>query len=243
MAHDIPLYYARGVRHFHYMHVSTRLPGFKRLTDYLLGKLLWDPQADVQAVTNQYFQDFYGPAAGSMRELYGHLEEGMSSIHQWKSDRQKLTDRINRDLDPLFPLKHLQLAASEPGPADRGVPLEKSVGELQACRKIMDRVLGEARRSDLRARLVEDDRNLRYAEATVSLYYLTARAILARRAGDQAEAKRLFVQTLPHVKALRGETGIVASSASHANAADGMEASLMETGWKRLGAELGMPQP
>jgi hypothetical protein len=45
------------------------------------------------------------------------------------------------------------------------------------------------------------------------------------------------------VKALRSETAIVASSASHANAADGMAASLIETGWKRLGAELGMPQP
>ncbi len=203
---------------------------------------MWDPQADVHAVMNEYFRDFYGPAASAMRELYGHLEEGMSSIHQWKSDRQKLTDRINRDLDPLFPLKHLQLATSEPGPADRGVPLEKSVAELQTCRKIMDRVLGEARPSVLRDRLLEDDRNLRYAEATLSLYSLTARAILAKRAGDLEGAKRLFVETLLHVKALRAETEIVAGSASHANAADGMTASLIETGWKRLGAELGMPQ-
>ena len=243
MAHDIPLYYAHGVRHFHYMHVATALPGFKRLTDYVMGRLLWNPQADVPAMTNEYFRDFYGPAAGAMSELYGHLEEGMSAIHQWKSDKQKLTERINRDLDPLFPLKHLQLAASESGPVDRGVPLQQSVEELQACRRILDRVLGEAKAPVLRARLLEDDRNLRYAEATVNLYYLTARAILARRAGDQAEAKRLFVQTLPHVQALRGETAIVASSASHANAADGMAASLIETGWKRLGAELGMPQP
>ena len=189
---------------------------------------------------NEYFRDFYGPAASAMSELYGHLEEGMSSIHQWKSDRQKLTDRINRDLDPLFPLKHLQLATSEPGPVDRGVPLEKSVSELQACRKIMDRVLGETRASVLRSRLLEDDRNLRYAEATVNLYYLTARAILAKRAGDLAEARRLFGQTLPHVEVLRAETAIVASSASHANAADGMAASLIETGWKRLGVELGI---
>jgi hypothetical protein len=225
------------------MHVSTQLQGFKRLTDYLLGKLLWDPQADVQAVTHEYFRDFYGPAASAMSELYGHLEEGMSPIHQWKSDRQKLTDRINRDLDPLFPLKHLQLTASEPGPADRGVSLETSVAELQACRKIMDGVLGEARSPVLRPRLLEDDRNLRYAEATVSLYYLTARAILAQRQGDLAEARQLFVQTLPHVKALRGETAIVTSSASHANAADGMAASLIETGWQRLGAQLGVPQP
>jgi len=219
------------------------LPGFKRLTDYLLGKLLWNPQVDVQALMSEYFRDFYGPAAVPMRELYGRLEEGMSSIHQWKSDRQKLTDRINRDLDPLFPLKHLQLATSEEGPADRGVPLEKSVEDLQACRTILDRVLGDARTPVLKARLAEDDRNLRYAEATVNLYDLTARAILARRAGDLVQAKRLFARTLPYVKALRAETAIVASSASHANAADGMAASLIEAGWKRLGDELGMPQP
>jgi hypothetical protein len=122
-------------------------------------------------------------------------------------------------------------------------PPETSVAELQKCRRIMDRVLGETRLPVVRRRLLEDDRNLRYAEATVGLYDLTARAILAQRPGNVAEARRLFEQTVPHVKALRAETGIVASSASHANAADGMAASLIETGWKSLAAQLGVPQP
>lgn len=240
MAHDISLYYARGVRHFHYMHVSTSLPGFKRWTNYLLGRLLWNPQADPQALAEEYFRDFYGKAGGDLRELYGRLEEAMSSIHQWKSDRQRLTDRINRDLDPLFPLKHLQLSSMAPDSLDRGVPLERSVEELKACRQIMDRVLRSARTPLLRTRLLEDDRNLRYAESTVSLYYFTAHAILARRAGDLENAERWFAQTLPHAKALQGETAIVQSSASHANAADGLQASLIEPGWKRLGADLGL---
>ncbi|MEK7406187.1 MAG: DUF4838 domain-containing protein [Acidobacteriota bacterium] len=239
MAHDIPLYYARGVRHFHYMHVPTSLPGFKRWTNYLLGRLLWNPKADPQALADEYFRDFYGKAAGDLGELYGRLEEAMSAIHQWKSDRQRLTGRINGDLDPLFPLKHLPLSRPAPDSLDRGVPLERSVEELKACRAIMDRVLGSAQTPLLRARLLEDDRNLRYAESTVSLYYFTARAILARRAGDLENAKSWFAQTLPHAKALQGETAIVQSSSSHANAADGLQASLIEPGWKRLGAELG----
>lgn len=240
MARDIPLYYSRGVRHFHYMHVVTQLPGPKRLNDYLLGRMLWNPEADAQAFMSEYFRDFFGAAADSMRELYSHLEEGMSAIHQWKSDRRRLTDRINRDLDPLFPLKHLQLETAEQGPADRGVPLAKSVEELRMCREIMNRVLSRPQTPVIRRRLIEDDRNLRYAEATVQLYERTARAILAMRAGRSAEAKRFLEQTVPLVKALRAETALVQASSTHANAKDAMDASLIESGWNRLASELGV---
>ena len=242
MAHDIPLYYEQGMRHFHYMHVATSLKGFKRLTDYTLARLLWNPQASMESLLDEYFRDFYGEAAGDMRKLYERLEEAMSSIHQWKSDRQRLTNRINSDSAPLFFLKHLQLSAWAPTAVDRGVPLETSIEGLKECRAIMDRVLGRTQSALIRNRLIEDDRNLRYAENTVNLFYCVARSLLAKRAGDLTTAQRFYVRALPYTKALKAETGIVQSSASHANAVDGMEASLISAGWKRLGAELGVQE-
>ena len=78
------------------------------------------------------------------------------------------------------------------------------------------------------------------SDNTVNLYYLTARAILAKRAGNLEAARRLYGQTLPHAEALRRETAIVRSSSSHANAENGLDASGIETAWKQLAAELGV---
>jgi len=71
-------------------------------------------------------------------------------------------------------------------------------------------------------------------------FLLRCALLLAKRAGDLTTAQRFYVRALPYTKALKAETGIVQSSASHANAVDGMEASLISAGWKRLGAELGV---
>jgi hypothetical protein len=236
---DIRAYADWGVSHFHYMHVTTRLQGFKRLTDYLLGKLLWDPRVDVAALTAAYYRDFYGGEAEPVRELYGRLEVAMSAIHQWKSDRQGLVNRINNDRDPLFPLAHLPLRGSA---STGSVPLETSVEELKACRRIMDGVLARTPSSVVRDRLLEDDRNLRYAENTVNLYDGVARALLARREGDLEAAKRYYARTLGPARELKAEVEIVRSSAAHANARDGLDASLIEAAWRRLGRSLGFPE-
>ena len=59
MAADIPWYYQTGARHFHYMHVPTRLWGTWRLNQYLMGRLLWNVHADAPGILDEYFKRSY----------------------------------------------------------------------------------------------------------------------------------------------------------------------------------------
>ena len=241
MARDIPMYLKHGVRHFHFMHANTKLLGPKRLNQHLMAKLLWDPGADVPALVDRYCREFYGPAAAPMKELYERLEYAMSGVAHWKSGPSRLTARLARDAGTLFPLQHLQLKETHP-PLNDGVDLEESVAGLGRCRTIMDEALAAAGPGLLRERLLEDDRNLRYAAHTVNLYYFVAQALLARRAGDLEKARGFYRAAEPHARGLKEETGILQTSASHANAKDGLEASQIEAAWNLLVGQFGVPE-
>jgi len=43
--------------------------------EYIILKLLWDPHQDVDALIEDYFTKFYGPAAGPMKAFYARLEQ------------------------------------------------------------------------------------------------------------------------------------------------------------------------
>ena len=232
LAHEIPLYFSQGVRHFHYMHVNTRLWGMKRLNNYLLAKLLWDPQADVERLTSAYFDDFYAPVAEEMRRLTAQLETALSNVRQVR-DWQHLPDRINQDLDPLFHRQHLQLEETHSAMND-GVDLAESVAAMHACREIMDSLLQKDLPPLLRDRLLEDDQNLRYGANTVFFYDAVIRAILAERAGDLASARHQLERSIPYARALRAETAIVQTASSHANAADGLAATGIEETYRKM---------
>jgi len=235
MAHDLPLYYRQGVRHFHYMHVSTRLQGPKRLNDYLMAQLLGDPGANVEQLFSEYLNDFYGAGAGDAWRLDDRLEYAMASVEQWK---RSLAGAVNGDADVLFPTEHLKLEEYHPSKND-GVDLEESVRGLQECRTIMNGLLAQKLPSELRQRLVEDDRNLRYAENMVNLYYYLARALMARKQQNLEQARRFYRLTLPFARGLRNETEIM-QSAADANARDGLVASLVQRTYEKLSKQLGI---
>jgi hypothetical protein len=244
MAHDIPLYYRNGVRHFQSLHVSTRLQGPKRLTDYLMAQLLWNPGADTDQLFSEYLSDFYGTAADDARRFYDRLEFAMSSVQQWKHYRgehggQCLTKLINRDAAVLFDNEHFKLEEYHPA-KNAGVSLGESVRALEECRTIMDRLRSQDVPGEVKQRLAEDDRNLRYAENTVNLYYYMVQAMMARRQQNLEEARRFYRLTAPFAQGLREETEIVQTSSSHANAKDGLDASLVENAYEELGKQLGM---
>lgn len=53
------------------------------LTNYLLAKLNWDPHADVDALTQEFFQRAYGGAAGPlMQQLYARLDAANKQYHR-----------------------------------------------------------------------------------------------------------------------------------------------------------------
>ena len=238
MSHDIPLYYRDGARHFHYMHVYTRLWGEKRINNYLMAKLLWNPDVNVKTLADDYFDHFYGPASGRMKRLYAKLEYAMSSVKQWKHTKP-LTERIYRDKKPLFNLEHLHLKEYHPS-ANDGVDLEESVLALKACRSIMDSLLQKQWPDVMQQRLADDDKNLRYGENTVNFYYYISQCILAKRAGDVDKAREFYRKTIPYAKALKAETEIVQTASSHANAKDGLDATRIEKVYYKLGKELGI---
>ena len=239
MSHDIPLYYQHGVRHLHYMHVYTGLLGPKRLNNYLLAKLLWNAQADVAPLLDEYFPAFYATAGPRMKQLYERLEYGMSPITQWKQGPNGFRHRVANDLDPLFPEDHLRLSAHRPAMND-GVDLEESVAALADCRRIMGDLLAKPWPKPLMERLREDDRNVWYGYNTVSLYFGFAQAILAKRAGDMEGARRFYRATLPFAEALRAETGILRTADGPENYKNGLEASGIQAAWQKFGQSLGM---
>lgn len=244
MAHDLPLYYAQGARHFHYMHVYTRLQGPKRLNNYLMAQLLWNPDANVEQLFSEYLNDFYGAGAGDARRFYDRLEFAMSSIQQWKHyggehEGECLVDQINRHADVLFGTEHLKLEEYHPA-KNAGVSLGESVRALQECRTIMDRLRAEDLPGEVKLRLAEDDRNLRYAENTVNLYYYMAQALMARKQQNLEQARQFYRRTVPYAQGLRNETEILQTASSHANARDGLDASLVEDAYKQLGEQLGV---
>jgi hypothetical protein len=244
MANDLPLYYRNGVRAFQYMHVATRLQGPKRLNNYLMAQLLWNPDADVEQLFSEYLNDFYGAGADDARRFYDRLEFAMSSIQQWKHYRgehggQCLVKLINKGADNLFDNEHLKLEEYHPA-KNAGVSLGESVRALQECRTIMDRLHGRHLPGQVQQRLAEDDRNLRYAENTVNLYYYLVKSMMARKQSNLEEAKRFYRLTVPFAQGLRSETEIVQTASSHANAKDGLDASLVERTYEELGNQLGI---
>ena len=54
--------------------LSLRRPGISHLMLYLHNRLCWDRNLDVQAVLNEYYDLFFGPAKGEMKEFYEFSE-------------------------------------------------------------------------------------------------------------------------------------------------------------------------
>lgn len=69
---SIPALHARGVRAYY----SQMLPvwGVDGHTTWLLSRLLWDVEASPPALLDEYFHEFYGPAAVPMRAFFDQAE-------------------------------------------------------------------------------------------------------------------------------------------------------------------------
>lgn len=65
---------------------TLRAPGVNHLNIYVTARLYWDVNQDVDVLLDEYCRDFYGPAAGPMRQLINHCEarwpEMRSSVEQ-----------------------------------------------------------------------------------------------------------------------------------------------------------------
>lgn len=79
MRTDIPYYRDRGVEGF-YTQLSEDLWHRLGLNFYVAAKLCWNADLDVDALLDDYFEKFYGPAAKPMQDYFMTMEQ---SMQQW----------------------------------------------------------------------------------------------------------------------------------------------------------------
>jgi len=81
-----------------YMHMLTKGWGTWTRKQYMLARMLWSPNLDVNAMLNYYFHAFYPTAAERTRVFYGHLEDALRNITPLRTNT---AIHLNRKEDPF----------------------------------------------------------------------------------------------------------------------------------------------
>jgi hypothetical protein len=239
ISRDLPRFHELGARHMYYMHTDTHLLGVKRINNYLYTRLLWDVAADVSTETAAYFDHLYGPAAADMRALCDELEVALSNIRSMRYWHH-LPERIIEGEFPLFDKEHFQLEATTSEQND-GVDLAESVAAFHRIDAQLEAILT---RTDLtpniRRRLVDDEKTIRYGEHTVHFYDAVARALIAEQASDLELARTEFARSLPHARALRAGRDVTQTAISvWACSTNGFSATRLEEVYPQIAERLG----
>jgi len=230
MAHDIPYYYRHGARHMHYMHCTSRNWGTKALTNYQLARMLWDPQLDTDALFADYLAKRYGPAAGTMRELYERLDTALSNVTMLK---YRLSRRLSGNEKDLFPQQHMKYDEAH-FDTDDGPDLVQMLAAIDDCLRRLERARAMDLPERIRARLEEDAGPLHYAANTLHFYDVVVRAHQLVHSGRNSQAADLWPEMKRLAKALESDTTSTKWSSSHASAADALQASYVTKAYDRL---------
>jgi hypothetical protein len=99
---------------------------FAELRTYLLGKLLWDPDTDVDATIDDFLEGYYGGAAGALKDYIRLLHDKARKEHlhshiwsplnrglftpDWLQEAAALFDQAERDATGEAELKRVQVA-------------------------------------------------------------------------------------------------------------------------------------
>jgi hypothetical protein len=241
---DIPWYYRNGARHFHYMHVPTRDWGPWTLNHALLARLLWDPRTDVERVLREYFTRYYPATSVTTRRFYEALETATANLkllkHRVRVGRAiyGVARQMRAGAAPL-PLEHLRYETFHP-PKNDGPDIVDMLAALRAARAALDQSIARAPAGPERERLGEDDRRLRYAEATVGFFDHLIRLYALDRMGDAARAREEWTKLQAVAARLRRMVDVVQVSSRDANAANALAATeavdLYEAFARRYGA-------
>lgn len=230
---DLPKYFHQGVRHMHYMHTDTRLLGPKRINNFLFAKKLWDITTNADSILEDYFSDLYGSVADEVEQLYAHLEFALSNIKQFRYWHH-LPERITEGLQPLFDKEHFQLESTSAAIND-GVDLADSLNAISQSRQIMDALLNQDLKADVRERLLLDDQHLKYGMNTLFFYDALARATLAYNSEDMPNARLHINRAIPYARALEAETELVTTAVNHhVHAKNGLDATRAEQAFNEL---------
>lgn len=239
MRTDIPYYYSRGARHFHYMHCTTGNWGNKALTNWQMARQLWDPSTDCRLLWRDYFAGRYGPVRRQMRVFYRNLEQMLCNVSELKYG---LARRLDRGAEDLFPTTHLKYESTR-FEADDGPDLLEALASAARCRETINRVTGMDLPPRIAHRVAEDERLFTYGERTLRFYDALCRTYSLIRQGEQVQAKRSLEEAQALAELLEADTRSTKLSSSHANAANALVASYASGALPRLTDMLDTPGP
>jgi len=199
------------------------------LAHRLLAQLLWDPKADAKAIRADFFERYYPTTADHARRFQEHLEAAMANAKLLKQRVRVGTLVFDLRLQmthggPPYAIDHF------PDPAG-GHGVAPDIGSMNAeargARTELDAAFAACRDSVERLRLADDRRRFVYGEATLDFYQRLLRVYTLTLTGNDALARAEWPKLERTASRLRGMTRVVQVSASHANAANGFEATRM----------------
>jgi hypothetical protein len=229
MAVDIPWYYKTGTRQFQYMHVPDTLWGTWTLTQYLLGQLLWNVNADAGKIISEYFTLYYPTTTISTRKFYEHLEKATANMkvfkHYVETENERgysLTGLLLKG--DLFRLEHMHLNGYHPLLND-GTDVEEMMDEMELARKYLDISLISCSNPAEQHRLVEDKERFDYGYLMFRYIYHMIRTSVFHKKRDKLMAEREFAVVEKYADGLRNIVTLVHVSSDHSNALNGFEAA------------------
>ena len=137
---------------------------FRFLDEYVILKLLWDPDQNVDELLGDFFDSFFGPAAAPMARLYTRLEELWTRVFTlYGGERPQYAGRIDMwekvyttaELETLSALvaEAAELATGDEAASWRvGLIRDDLIGRLKANRADFEETLGVAKQTQVLCR-------------------------------------------------------------------------------------------
>lgn len=181
MKREIPLYYTLGARQFHCMHMTARDWGFIAINNYIHGKLIWNVNADADALKEQYFRARYANLAQEMKALYEKIEKTTSNCKFYKhyqylnGKRASLFMRLSADekltAENLFPTHHMKLDYRA-NDAQAGPSLKETLMGLCEAREKLSKIALSTKDETVTLQLQKDMRRLDFGVKMTEFLYL-----------------------------------------------------------------------
>jgi hypothetical protein len=229
MSVDIPWYYRNGARQFHYMHTPDTLWGTWTLNQYLMGKLLWNVNVDVNYTVDDYFNNYYPTTCNSTRKFYGQLEVATANIKVLKHNVEigngktySLAGRLLRG--DLFQLDHMHYDEYHPLLND-GPDVVEMIDAMDLAKKYLDISLMDCKDPLEQQRLLEDKNRFDYGYAMYRYIYHMIRTSVFHEKSDKTMAGREFAIVEKYAEQLRKVVDLVQVASDDANSPNGFEAT------------------
>jgi len=125
--------------------------GLNHMTNYWQAKLLWDPNADRNAIFNEYYKLFYGPAEAEMKEFY-EFAESVWMRPESRSVTQTSGFLKEKDVDRYF-----EILARARAKAGKGTVYDKRIEQIENEMSSLKNYFPNLKRSGPQLQLVRSD--------------------------------------------------------------------------------------